>query len=150
MSTSEIRFWGKTGEYSAFSNFAPYPIKLDGKLWPTTEHYFQAMKAVEPSEREAIRKEKSPGKAKAMGRNVRLVKGWDSLKLDVMRKALRAKFTQYSELMDLLLATDNAKIVEASPVDYFWGEGDGSGENWLGRLLMELRDDCKQSDTRIG
>lgn len=39
--TSVINFY-RTGEpFGEFSNFARYPIELDGKTWKTTEHYFQ-------------------------------------------------------------------------------------------------------------
>jgi predicted NAD-dependent protein-ADP-ribosyltransferase YbiA (DUF1768 family) len=39
-----IRFYSVGDEYGEFSNFAPYPITLGGKRWPTSEHYFQAQK----------------------------------------------------------------------------------------------------------
>lgn len=65
---------------------------------------------------------------------------WQQAKVDVMRTALRAKFTQHAAARALLLATGTALLVEASPNDYVWGEGlDGTGENLLGKLLMELR-----------
>ena len=31
------------GPYASFSNSAPYSVQLDGKEWPTTEHYFQVL-----------------------------------------------------------------------------------------------------------
>lgn len=72
-----------------------------------------------------------------------LLADWDQIKINVMRVALRAKFTQHDHLRLSLIATGNAEIIEDSASDYFWGSGaDGSGENWLGRLLMELREIC--------
>lgn len=41
-----------------------------------------------------------------------LRKNWESVKEQVMRKALRAKFEQHAELRALLLATAPAKLVE--------------------------------------
>jgi predicted NAD-dependent protein-ADP-ribosyltransferase YbiA (DUF1768 family) len=41
---NEIKFYTVPGNYGKFSNFAPYPIVLDGLTWPTSEHYFQAQK----------------------------------------------------------------------------------------------------------
>lgn len=65
---------------------------------------------------------------------------WGSVRLDVMRKALYAKFTQMPKYKDLLLSTGDSELQEASPRDSFWGTGkDGKGENHLGKLLMELR-----------
>ena len=37
-----IKFYRVAGPYGCFSNFAPYPIEMGGKTWPTSEHYFQA------------------------------------------------------------------------------------------------------------
>ena len=39
-----IYFYGQTGPYACFSNFAPYTFELDSQYWPTVEHYFQAQK----------------------------------------------------------------------------------------------------------
>lgn len=66
---------------------------------------------------------------------------WHQVNIDVMRKALRAKFEQNPRLLKMLKDTGDAVIIEASPRDWFWGEGkDGKGQNMLGKLLMELRD----------
>ncbi len=41
-----IEFYGVVDDYGFLSNFASAPIKLKGKVWPTTEHDFQAQKFV--------------------------------------------------------------------------------------------------------
>jgi len=65
-----------------------------------------------------------------------------------MRDALCAKFTQHDDLRRLLLSTGDAKLVEHTERDDFWGNGgDGSGANMLGRLLMELRDELRRADS---
>ena len=64
-----IRFYRVNEEYGCFSNFAPYPIILKGKEWPTSEHYFQARKFVGTEHEEAIRLVKSPTIAAGMGRS---------------------------------------------------------------------------------
>ncbi|MFK3657030.1 N-glycosidase YbiA, partial [Escherichia coli] len=70
-----------------------------------------------------------------------LRKNWESVKEQVMRKALRAKFEQHPELRALLLATAPAKLVEHTENDAYWGDGgNGKGKNRLGYLLMELRE----------
>jgi ribA/ribD-fused uncharacterized protein len=129
-------------EHGEFSNFAPYPISLDGKRWPTSEHYFQAQKFLDPELREHIRRSSKPGQAATLGRNrtAPLRRDWESVKVDVMRKAVGAKFEQHRELASLLLATGDSHIVEHTENDSFWGDGgDGSGRNMLGRILMEVR-----------
>ena len=65
---------------------------------------------------------------------------WDLVRDDVMRKAVWEKFGQNPALADQLLATDDAKLVEHTATDAYWGDGgDGSGRNMLGKILMEVR-----------
>lgn len=139
-----IEFYRTSDEYGCFSNFAEYPILLDGKRWPTSEHYFQAQKFDDPSYREAIRKANSPMLAARMGRDrsKRLRRDWEGVKDEVMRKAVRAKFSQHAELAQILLATGDAVLVEHTANDSYWADGgDGSGRNMLGRILMQIREE---------
>jgi len=65
---------------------------------------------------------------------------WENIKIDVMYKALKCKFSIYPHLKTMLLSTAGSVLVEASPHDLFWGGGrEGEGLNYLGRLLMKLR-----------
>ena len=50
-----INFYRTGDEYGCFSNFAAYPIDLKGKVWPTTEHYFQAQKFAWSAPRKLVR-----------------------------------------------------------------------------------------------
>ena len=80
--------------------------------------------------------------AARMGRNRKLPlrRDWESVKDNVMREALRAKFTQHPQLQSLLLETGDAVLVEHTTNDGYWADGgDGTGKNRLGILLMELR-----------
>ncbi len=58
-----INFYLTDDPYGEFSNFASFPIQLNGKIWPTTEHYFQAQKFAGTEHEEQIRVELSPMKA---------------------------------------------------------------------------------------
>ncbi len=140
--TEIIKFYSVGDEYGEFSNFAEYPIVLKKKRWPTSEHYFQAQKFKEQKAQEAVRKANSPMLAARMGRDrkQKLRRDWESAKVNVMREAVRAKFTQHDELRELLLSTGDAKIVEHTEKDDYWGDGgDGRGKNMLGRILMDVR-----------
>lgn len=137
-----IRFYSRIEQYGEFSNFAHYDIDIDGLTYPTVEHYFQAMKFPGHEHAEKIRLASTPMIAKRMGRtrNVPLREDWEDVKLDIMREAVRAKFTLYPELTNLLLSTGDEELIEAAPTDYFCGCGrSGTGQNWLGRILMEVR-----------
>lgn len=155
---SSIIFFYKTWDlYGAFSNFSPHPIQMpdengDYQTWSSVEHYYQAHKFVgvnDPVARdfvEDIKSAKSPEEAARMGRTIQrqhpdLVRSdWDAVKIDVMYRALKCKFSIYPHLNSMLLSTAGSVLVEASPHDLFWGGGrDGEGLNYLGRLLMQLR-----------
>ncbi len=146
-----INFYSVGDEYGCFSNFAHYPIKLGGKIWPTSEHYFQAQKFDDEQLREAIRKTKSPMLAARMGRDRKnkLKRAWESIKVAVMTEAVRAKFMQHDDIRVILLNTGDAKIVEHTENDDYWGDGgDGSGKNMLGQILMRIRAELR--DGKLG
>ncbi len=134
-------------KYGEFSNFALFPIKLKSKVWKTTEHCFQAQKFDNKEYHEKIRKATTPMKAAQLGRSrkVRILKNWDSKKDNVMYDALKAKFTQYPELQELLLGTKEKVLIEHTENDSYWGDGgDGTGKNRLGKLLMKIREELKK------
>jgi adenylate cyclase len=147
-----IRFFSKSDSYRDFSNFAPFPIDLDGTVWPTTEHYYHAQKFEDAELQERLRQAEKPVIAKNLARKhkARIRPDWDRVKDDVMERALRAKFTQHADLRALLLTTGEEEIAETAPNDYYWGIGaDGSGQNKLGRLLMRLRTELRDGDRKI-
>jgi hypothetical protein len=73
-------------------------------------------------------------------RGLRIRPDWESVKDGIMLEALRAKFSQNQHLRSMLLATGEAKIYEASPIDSYWGLGmDKKGKNRLGLLLEQVR-----------
>ena len=142
MYMESIHFYGTKGEFGCFSNFSAHRVFLKETSWPTTEHYFQAQKFSGSEHEEQIRLAKSPSLAARMGRSRArpLRADWEDVKIDVMRQALRAKFTQHEALAKTLLCSGDRPLVEHTARDRFWGDGgDGSGKNMLGLLLMELR-----------
>jgi N-glycosidase YbiA len=137
-----ILFSSKSADYGWLSNFSTEGFTLDAVRWPSVEQYYQAQKFAGTAAVERIRSADSPLKARKAGQDRSLVPraDWDDIKEDVMRLALRAKFTQNRRLRERLVATGDAALVHASSSDVFWGQtADGVGENRLGVLLMELR-----------
>jgi len=144
-----IHFYSVSDDYGEFSNFAPYPIRLDGRLWPTSEHFFQAQKFLDPAQRELVRKAHSPMEAALLGRDRKrpLRRDWESAKVEVMHKAVLAKFLQHEALRHLLLDTGDARLVEHTENDAYWGDGgDGRGRNMLGQVLMRVRTELREKD----
>ncbi len=126
------------------SNFALTPIEVEGFEYESVEHFFQACKASSDVEHELIRTASSPKKAKRLGRRIPLRPDWEEIKIDVMRAALKAKFEQHPELRELLRSTGFRPIHEDSAYDGVWGWMDGEGQDLLGRLLVEIRDELRQ------
>jgi ribA/ribD-fused uncharacterized protein len=127
------------GEYRFLSNFWPAIVEMDGIIYPTVEHAYQAAKTFDQSARLKIQALREPGNAKRAGRRVSLRPDWEAVKLDVMLSLLRSKFTEKS-LADKLLATGEYELLEGNEWgDTFWGVCRGIGHNHLGKLLMQVR-----------
>jgi ribA/ribD-fused uncharacterized protein len=134
-----------TGEHAFLSNFHPSPIVVDGLLFPTVEHAFQAAKTTHPGWIEAIRAVRTPGQAKRLGRRAPLREDWEDVKIDVMEALLRLKFDN-PDLRERLQATWPRGLVEGNHWnDRFWGVCRGRGQNHLGRLLTRIRDDHERA-----
>ena len=147
------------------NNMSAHKIAFDGDVWPTAEALFQALRfAPRNPVREWIRREHSPMRAKFVAKRFQdemIVPQRSELDLENMRKVLRLKVGQHAESLrpriDELLASGDARIVEdctwrRGGSGLFWGaalvdpeRGIWEGENWLGRLWMEVRAELRLS-----
>ena len=147
-----VYFYNRDDPFYEFTNFYPKKIVLDGKTWPTTEHYFQAQKFVGTPYFDYIRDLPRPRDAFELCRNPVASKwvraDWHQVKDDVMLKALMTKFSQHEDLKRQLLGTGKRRLVEHTWNDSYWGDGgDGKGRNRLGELLMQVRDSLGTAKT---
>jgi ribA/ribD-fused uncharacterized protein len=142
-------------EWGFLSNFHPAPMVWEGIHYPTSEHAFNAGKTLDAEERLRIAVASTPGIAKRMGRRVTLRPEWEErVRYEVMRSVLRAKFLSKSVRTEHLLRTGDAELVEGNVWhDNHWGNCTctrltcaSPGENWLGRMLMELRAELRDCD----
>lgn len=132
--------------YAYLSNFYSSTIYVDGKPYPTVEHAYQSHKTLDENSKEIIRKSKTPAEAKKLGRALVLREDWEQVKIPLMRSFLKKKF-ENPFLRPLLVATGDSELVYGNTWnDKFWGICRGTGHNWLGKLLMELRDELKKDD----
>ena len=133
------------GEYSFLSNFTllESPILYKGVSYPTTEHFYQAMKFLDDEVRLQVSKHPSKG-LKAYIKSYPLREDWEYIKDNVMMKALRWKFSEANpELRAKLQATGKLPIQEGNWWgDKYWGVclKSGEGMNKLGEMLMEIRE----------
>ena len=129
------------GIYSWLSNFHDKWILFEGMWFPTLEHAYAAAKTPVHAERVAIANCTTPGQAKRLGQTVSIRKDWDQLKLYYMLALLRQKFAD-PELQVRLLLTGDAVLIEGNSWnDTYWGVRSGEGQNILGRLIMQIRDE---------
>ena len=130
------------GETRWLSNFQEAEFEYLGVTWKTTEHAYQALKAVNTREFIAILNCDTPGQAKRLGQAVKLDPLWESIKIRVMKEVNFAKFSQNNWLLDMLIETDGADLIEGNTWgDTFWGVCGGVGENNLGKILMNIRNE---------
>lgn len=141
------RFTKESG-YDFLSNFYMATVRFDGKLYPSVEHAYQAAKTLDNISRDIIRKAKTPSDAKKLGQGLEIRHDWNEVRIDIMRGLIREKF-ENPFLRPLLLATgDAALILNNKWNDKFWGVCRGTGENWLGKILMEERNRIKEENSK--
>lgn len=145
--TAPARIDQFTGPFAFLSNFHPVPIAMDGLVYPSVEHAYQAAKTLNLSTRAQIQNAPTPELAKAIGRAHQDRPHWEEIKVDVMRALVEHKFTD-PELRARLLATGSLELVEGNTWrDEFWGVSAGRGQNMLGLILMAIRSRAQRDDT---
>lgn len=153
-----IPFYSHTrGLYRCFSQFYSCQFTIDGLTFNCAEQWMMYSKAMlfkDNNIAKEILKTSDPSQIKALGRKVRGYDEaqWGKHRFDIVVTGNMAKFSQNPELMQVLMDTDNAILVEASPSDRIWGVGMGptdprvnditqwNGLNLLGKALMSVRE----------
>ena len=135
-------------EFSFLSNFFQCPVRWCGIEFATAEHAYQASKTLDVHERMSIALLDTPGKAKRAGRKLTIRPDWEEIKVDLMAHIVGVKFETNLALMAKLVATGFHLLIEGNKWhDNFWGAclcftcRGITGENHLGKILMQIRDD---------
>ena len=158
-------------ENAWLSNYYKAPITVEDITYPTIEHAFQAYKSTDPKVRQAIANLPTPGEARSVGkgrdpfrvengreRKLSLRENWNTIKFDIMKMLIDAKFDQHPDLATKLMRT-NGRILEEGThysvtghVDTIWGinlkpkPGETRGNNALGKIHMEKRGQLLQKN----
>ena len=152
------------GRFGFLSNFYPCVIEHKGIVYPSVEHYYVALKVTQmqfidgvyytaPDFRELIARVIDAGDVKKLGRRVKVRSDWDQKKLEFMEWGVREKFKD-PNLSEMLLDTGDLELIEGNNWhDIFWGKCscpkcNGSGENYLGKILMKIREELKQQNSK--
>lgn len=149
----EIAFTKVRMAHGWLGNMAPFPIQADGRLWRTSEALFQSRRFADAEAIDAIHGATSPMQAKLIAKAhaaKMVIEPRSAADVDNMRRVLRLKIDQHPQLKAMLLET-HGRIIEdcsARPSATFWGArripGSWEGQNMLGVLWMELRDQLRQ------
>lgn len=139
----EIRFYKEFGEYGYLATYSNYGFFKDGVFWKTSEHYYQAQKFMDSDTKIRIQNAETPKIASTIGRDrkLNLRSDWEEVKQDVMFDAVYYKFKQNRDILQKLLDTGNARIVEATVKENYWGCGpNNDGQNNYGKILIKVRE----------
>jgi ribA/ribD-fused uncharacterized protein len=137
------------GEFRWLSNFTDVQVEFEGVMYPSVENAYVAAKTHDKVLRSILTKITS-AEAKRLGRSIPIRSDWDEIKYSVMKGLIKQKFS-YKWFEEKLLLTGDREIVEGNSWhDNYWGICDcsecfeKSGQNNLGKLLMEIREGLVQ------
>lgn len=148
MELSQKPILGFQKEYRWLSNFWHAPITVIGFPYQNTEAAYQASKTLDLDARKKFEL-LSGAQAKQLGRKLKIRPDWDLVKFEMMELVLRAKFMTHGHLAAKLRNTTDRPIIELNTWgDTIWGQvknknGVLVGDNMLGKLLMNIRDDIQ-------
>lgn len=110
---SKVQITAFTGEYHFLSNYCACPVTIDGLTYRSAEAAFQAAKCNVPIDRAAFCTV-PPNVAKAIGRKIKLRKGWEKERDGIMADVIHAKFSQNPALAQALIDTGDAELIEGN------------------------------------
>lgn len=123
------------------SNMYPCSVVYNGITYKCSEAAFQAAKCAR-AEDAAKFPPLNGYEAKKLSRFCPRDPHWEEKSINVMREILKSKFGANMELKTMLVETGDAELIEGNSWgDTFWGVCKGNGENHLGKLLMEIREE---------
>ena len=129
---SKVQITAFTGEYHFLSNYCACPITIDGLTYRSAEAAFQAAKCNVPIDRAAFCTV-PPNVAKAIGRKIKLRKGWEKERDGIMADVIHAKFSQNPALAQALIDTGDADLLARLKGD--WDKPD----RWDMTALAEMK-----------
>ncbi len=141
-----------------FSNWYRAEFDYAGVHYLSAEQYMMAHKAKVFRDWETydqIMKSSDLKEIKTLGRHVREYDDtlWSSIRQHIMRRGIRAKFQQNTDIRLKLMKTEYSVLAECAEKDSIWGIGlpvndervqdfsQWRGQNLLGKVLMQVRAD---------
>ena len=140
-----MRHWitSNISKFRFLDNFYECKVTYQGITYQNSEAAFQAQKTTDPQERLKFAN-LPPQEAKSLGHLVSLRDDWEEIKDQIMYEVVKAKFQQNPELLQHLLDTGDAQIVEGNNhQDSYWGVDlhTMQGYNKLGHICEKVREE---------
>lgn len=162
MKNEIIGFHREYEENGCFCNWYPAEFDYAGRHYLHSEQFMMYQKVMmfgQTALGDEIMHTDDPEQCKILGRE--FFDGfdaalWKKTRFVVVKRGIRAKFSQNPQMLETLLATGNAILAECSPRDKDWGillsTSDPEvqditkwrGENLLGQVLMEVREELRE------
>jgi len=147
---TDTQILGLFGKYRPLSNYDTSTFCINDITFPSGEHAFHYYKVDDETQynyqREDILNADTPKESKALGRKCKMRSNWDEIKNDIMYNIQWHKFIQNEHLKKLLLSTGDKYIEETNDWnDTYWGVCNGNGQNNLGKILMQVRANIRDS-----
>ena len=161
--TQVISFYKVDETFGGLSNMSGkyFHLHVNDILVRSSESLYQCLRFTShPHIQREISENKSPKGSKMVSKKYRKEftrDDFDEIKVDLMYWCLKVKLCSHPLLFGGLLdRTGNKEIVEISKSDRFWGcvrvkgnENIVTGENVLGRLLMDLREYYRENKGKM-
>jgi ribA/ribD-fused uncharacterized protein len=124
------------------------PFTIDGVVYKSSEHYYQCRKVKNSTDADFIRQATTGYQAKERAHSLSkdtLHQYTNQEKLQIMKIAFFAKFSQNPAIKEKLIQTKDAVLCGDILNDSFWGyqKVTNTGENWIGKLIMQVRDELQ-------
>lgn len=147
------------------SQWSRSEFEIDGIIYNCAEQYMMCEKArlfQDMDAEKTILKTDHPKEQKAIGRLVRNfeINKWNANARNIVYRGNYAKFSQNEKLRQWLLDTGDSILAEAAQYDKVWGigldeknelildENEWQGTNWLGEVLMKVREDIVKEESK--
>lgn len=153
------KFEGDNAFLSNMYYFDAPIVTPDGIEVHTSEQLYLPSRFVERPDREVVEKANSGINAKRLAKQLQrsgmeVRQDWEQVRIQKMRDSVTIKFFSNPELMEKLIATGEQELIEGNNHrDDFWGvyppPPKGTGENWLGRILMETRTNAQDPNYSV-
>lgn len=150
---TDIQFYRASEKpYGVFSNLFVRPVTFQGRTFMTAEHAYQFGKPRKDIVRDWLMAAPSPSLLAMAAHGLYhwdIAPGWSKGRYARMHAVVHAKFSQHADLAKILIDTGETRLVECATVDNEvnrrWGEVNGRGQNWLGKILMQVRGDLREN-----